>query len=140
MSDYDSTPPNSPVHAAPRVSPTQHRNRPLKLLKLPKSPKIPKEKNMSATSRARQPSGLGTNAHSAVAGISTSNALRLLSPPPVEAPNGSRWKPWFKLSEYEMAKLRKKMKKNAVWMPSATMVRRELATRGRGSQGYDDAL
>jgi len=54
----------------------------------------------------------GSNAHSAVAGISTSNALAKLTPPPPDAQAGSKWRPWFKLTEYEMAKLRKMMKKN----------------------------
>ena len=71
-----------------------------------KTPKTPK-------SRTR-PSGMGTNVHSSVAGISTSNALARLSPPPDNPRPGSRWAPWLKLTEYEMAVLRKKMKKNAV--------------------------
>jgi len=42
----------------------------------------------------------------------------------------------MRLTEWEMAKLRKRMKKNAVWSPSETMIRRELADRGRGPECY----
>lgn len=87
----------------------------------------------------RAPGQLGTNAHSAVAGISTSNALLALTEPPADAPKGSKWLPWVKLTEWEMAKLRKRMKKNAIWVPSQTMVRRELKNLGRGSAGKEAA-
>lgn len=82
---------------------------------------------------------VGTNVHSAVAGISTSNALSLLSPPPADAKPGSEHAPWMRLTEYEMAKLRKRMKKNAIWSPSETMIRRELADAGRGPENYRSA-
>ena len=87
----------------------------------------------------RAPGQPGTNAHSAVAGISTSNALLALKEPPDDAPKGSIWLPWMKLTEWEMAKLRKRMKKNAIWVPSHTMVRRELKTLGRGVAGKEAA-
>jgi hypothetical protein len=45
----------------------------------------------------------------------------------------------MKLTEWEMAKLRKRMKKNAIWVPSHTMVRRELKNLGRGLAGRDAA-
>lgn len=86
--------------------------------------------------RVRAP-GSGTNVHSSFAGISTSNALARLSPPPENARPGSKWAPWFKLTEYEMAVLRKKMKKNAVWTPSETMIKRQLEAGGRGQEAYD---
>jgi hypothetical protein len=82
---------------------------------------------------------LGSNIKSAVAGISTSNALALLVPPPPDARPGSRWRPWFKLTEWEMAKLRKSMKKNAIWSPSDAMVQRELEKDGRGMTNYEKA-
>lgn len=44
----------------------------------------------------------------------------------------------MRLTEWEMAKLRKRMKKNAIWVPSLTMVRRELKNLGRGA-GFRDA-
>jgi hypothetical protein len=83
-------------------------------------------------SRARTPGRVGTNVHSSIAGISTSNALARLSPPPPDAKPGSRFAPWFELTEYEMAVLRKQMKKNAIWRPSDTMIRRELERKQRG--------
>ncbi|KAF2101218.1 hypothetical protein NA57DRAFT_72660 [Rhizodiscina lignyota] len=86
--------------------------------------------------RVRPPGVMGTNVHSSVAGISTSNALAKLTPPPPDAKVGSRHKPWHKLTEYEMALLRKQMKKNAIWTPSETMIRRELAKHGRGLENY----
>lgn len=96
-------------------------------LKIPKTPKV------------RSHGVMGTNVHSSVAGISTSNALAKLTPPPQDAQPGSRWRPWLKLTEYEMASLRKSMKKNAVWTPSDTMIRRELAKDGRGRENYEKA-
>lgn len=91
-------------------------------------------------STTRRPRGVpGTNAHSAVAGISTSNAILQLSPPPPDAQPGSRHAPWLRLSEYEMAILRKEMKKNAKWDPSETMINRELAKKGRGRENYEKA-
>lgn len=100
--------------------------------KVEKSPRTPKSRG------PRQPGQPGTNAHSALAGISTSNALLALKPPPDDAVKGSKWMPWMRLTEWEMAKLRKRMKKNAIWVPSLTMVRRELKNLGRGA-GYRDA-
>ncbi|KAG9241900.1 hypothetical protein BJ878DRAFT_427095, partial [Calycina marina] len=92
------------------------------------APKIPKGQ--------RPPGILGTNAHSAVAGISTANALSLLRPPPEDAKNGSKDKPWLQLTDWELGTLRKRMKKNAVWSPSDTMLARELKARGRGIEAY----
>ncbi|KAF2128733.1 hypothetical protein P153DRAFT_423238 [Dothidotthia symphoricarpi CBS 119687] len=88
--------------------------------------------------RARAAGGvLGTNVHSTIAGISTSNALAQLHPPPPDARPGSRWAPWRKLTEYEMAVLRKSMKKNAVWTPSLTMVNRELERKHRTKGDFE---
>ncbi|KAJ5174525.1 uncharacterized protein N7482_000402 [Penicillium canariense] len=69
-------------------------------------------------------------------GVSTSNALALLKPPPDDAKVGSEDLPWLRLTEWEMTKLRKKMKKNAVWQPSEVMIHRELALSGRGWEAY----
>jgi hypothetical protein len=69
--------------------------------------------------------------------MSTSTALAMLTPPPPDAKPGSKWAPWFKLTEYEMAVLRKTMKKNAQWTPSDTMIRRELEKKGRGHTHYE---
>lgn len=94
-------------------------------------PKTPK------SARVRPPGVMGTNVHSQVAGISTSNALAQLSPPPADAKPGSVYAPWLKLTAYEMAVLRKQMKKNAIWNPSDTMIRRELQRKGRGREAYE---
>ena len=107
-------------------------------VKIPKQPKLPRTKAQKPA-RIRPPGVMGTNVHSAVAGISTSNALALLSPPPPEAKPGSKYRPWFKLTDWEMARLRKLMKKNAIWSPSDTMIRRELDKDGRGRENYERA-
>ncbi|XP_014561880.1 hypothetical protein COCVIDRAFT_22249 [Bipolaris victoriae FI3] len=90
-----------------------------------------------AGGRARAAGVLGTNVHSSIAGISTSNALAQLAPPPADAKPGSKWAPWKKLTEYEMAVLRKQMKKNAVWTPSQTMMIRELEKKHRTEADYE---
>jgi hypothetical protein len=95
-------------------------------IKVPKLPRAP-----------RPPGIMGTNVHSAVAGISTSNALRECTPPPPDVvPGDKKHAPWLELTKYELAKLRKRMKKNAVWSPSDTMILRELKLLGRGIEGY----
>lgn len=151
--------PNAPIETmsdwtSPRVSPPVEEP-PVRSLKPPttprprsRTPKLPKQekdkekgsKSPLTPKRAPRPPGQpGTNAHSALAGISTSNALLALQPPPDDAVKGSIWMPWMRLTEWEMAKLRKRMKKNAIWVPSLTMVRRELKTLGRGVGGRDAA-
>ncbi|KAF2721182.1 hypothetical protein K431DRAFT_285020 [Polychaeton citri CBS 116435] len=152
--------PNAPVEvvspwSSPRASPPleQPPASGRKATPRPRSrtPKLPKSEKRDRKDRdrdrdkekkprlSRQPGQPGTNAHSAVAGISTSNALLALTPPPDSALNGSKWLPWMKLTEWEMAKLRKRMKKNAIWVPSHTMVRRELKNLGRGVAGKEAA-
>ncbi|KAF2660904.1 hypothetical protein K491DRAFT_588488 [Lophiostoma macrostomum CBS 122681] len=90
-----------------------------------KTPKLPKP---------ARPRPSGSNQHTQ---LSTSTALAMLSPPPPNAKPGSRFAPWFKLTEYEMAVLRKQMKKNAFWTPSDTMIRRELERKERGHSFYE---
>ncbi|KAI1413691.1 hypothetical protein F5Y13DRAFT_179399 [Hypoxylon sp. FL1857] len=68
--------------------------------------------------------------------MSTSTALAQLKPPPENAVPGSADAPWLQLTPYELAKLRKRMKKNAVWNPSDTMIARELKNLGRGVEAY----
>ncbi|KAL4735455.1 hypothetical protein BDV11DRAFT_195984 [Aspergillus similis] len=86
--------------------------------------------------RRSRPSGEAVHSLKASAGMSTSSALALLKPPPEDAKPGSEDLPWLRLTEWEMTKLRKKMKKNAVWQPSEVMIHRELAIRGRGWEAY----
>lgn len=96
-------------------------------------PKVPKK-----TAREGQllDSGPTTN----VPGVSTSTALLALISPPEDAKPGSIWKPWKRITEFELAKLRKRMKKNAIWLPSPAMRNRELRLLGRGSDGMEAAL
>jgi hypothetical protein len=129
MSDFESEAespipmPTSRVGATPKVTQKADKKKEPKTIKL-KGPKPPREQ--------RPPGMQGTNVHSQVAGISTTNALALLPKPPENPPLGSEYAPWTRLTEYEMAVLRKQMKKNAVWTPSKTMIRKTLFDRGRG--------
>lgn len=148
MSDWTSPRHSPPLIEEPAPVPTTDKKKgttPRPRSRTPKPPKqTPAEKDAedrkTPKPRApRAPGQPGTNAHSAVAGISTSNALLALTEPPADAPKGSKWLPWVKLTEWEMAKLRKRMKKNAIWVPSQTMVRRELKNLGRGIGGKEAA-
>lgn len=130
-SDWESPPPSpGPVHPVTGGTPG--------LARESKPPK-PKKTKPEKAARPPRPPGTGTNVHSAIAGISTSNALALLEPPPDDAVPGSEHAPWLRLTQWEMAKLRKRMKKNAVWKPSETMIRRELASLDRGPEKYHAA-
>ncbi|KAF3491605.1 uncharacterized protein GIQ15_01122 [Arthroderma uncinatum] len=60
----------------------------------------------------------------------------VLEPPPDDAVIGGEYRPWLRLTEWEMARLRKKMKKNNVWQPSDVMIQRELTLGARGWDGY----
>lgn len=111
----------------------------LKRIKL-KVPKFRRLDKTPKTPRAPRPPGvMGTNVHSQVAGISTSNALAKLQPPPEGALIGSEHRPWGRLTQFELAKLRKRMKKNAVWQPSTTMINRELNQLERSFPHYKAA-
>ncbi|POS85776.1 hypothetical protein EPUL_003485, partial [Erysiphe pulchra] len=98
------------------------------------------EKNEKPPRSSRAPGTMGTNAHSSVAGISTSNALAQLKPPSADAKPGDHELPWLRLNAWELAKLRKRMKKNAIWSPSDTMIARELKLLGRGLDAYQSAV
>ena len=142
-SDYESQPPSPIPMPTSRVgAPSRHRSIKPARIKVPKPPKPPKTKTQKTPRPPRPPrppGAMGTNVHSAVAGISTSNALSLLTPPPPDAKPGSVHAPWMRLTEWEMARLRKRMKKNAIWTPSETMIRRELSDAGRGPDNYRNA-
>ncbi len=101
-----------------------------------KVPKQKKEKVPKPPRGPRPPGVMGTNVHSQVAGISTSNALAKLKPPPADAVPGDENLPWLQLNAWELAHLRKRMKKNAIWSPSDTMIARELKQLGRGIENY----
>lgn len=72
-------------------------------------------------------------------GISTSAALAQQKPPPENVIIGSADAPWGQLTGWELATLRKRMKKNAAWVPSDTMVARELSILGRGIDAFKAA-
>ena len=83
---------------------------------------------------------LGTNVHSSMGGgVSVHNALMALEPPPADAKPGSEHAPWLRLTDWEMMMLRKRMKKNAKWRPSESMVKVELIGFGRGPHNYWEA-
>lgn len=69
----------------------------------------------------------------------SANQAALMKPPPPDAEIGSVDAPWLQLTQYELARLRKRMKKNATWSPSDTMVARELKALGRGPEDYKNA-
>ena len=93
----------------------------------------PKKKD--ATKRGK-PNRRKTQSGATALEMSTAHALATLDPPPEDAVIGSEHLPWLRLSDWEMAKLRKKMKKNNLWQPSEIMINRELALRGRGWENY----
>ena len=136
-SEWEFAPPSPVPMATSRVG-ALSRSRPSQpaRIRVQKSPKPPKLKPLKMIRPPRPPGAMGTNVHSSVAGISTSNALSLLEPPPADVKPGTAHAPWMRLTEWEMAKLRKRMKKNAIWSPSETMIRRELADAGRGPENY----
>lgn len=65
-----------------------------------------------------------------------SSTYKKPTPPPADAQPGSKYFPWTELGEYEMYRLRKKMKKNHTWDPSDVMIKRELVEKGRGWDNY----
>ncbi|GAB0131804.1 hypothetical protein EsDP_00000263 [Epichloe bromicola] len=98
--------------------------------------KIVSNKSHKPNSRLVRPVNYSSAAMSAAAAV---NAAALLNPPPENVAIGSADAPWLQLTNYELAKLRKRMKKNATWTPSETMVARELKALGRGPDEYRDA-
>lgn len=97
--------------------------------KAPRAPKLKVPKSASQMSV--------TGASDIPMGLPSSTAP--LVPPPEDAVVGSEDAPWMQLTQWELAKLRKRMKKNASWVPSDTMINRELKTLGRGYDGWVSA-
>lgn len=115
VSDWESPPPPSP---------------PRPMLKL-KQPKLPKEKEKEKDkSHPVEKPPRAPREHA---------TYKKPTPPPEDAELGSQHRPWTHLTEFEMYKLRKKMKKNHTWDPSPIMIRRELEDRGRGLDNYNRA-
>ncbi|KAL3464388.1 hypothetical protein BJX64DRAFT_254883 [Aspergillus heterothallicus] len=122
------------LHPDSPIASTEHSDNEVETKTTPPNPPPPKKEKQNRRSR---PSAAGEAPNGrASAGISTSSALAMLKPPPEDAKPGSEDLPWLRLTEWEMTKLRKKMKKNAVWQPSEVMIHRELALRGRGWEAY----
>ena len=135
--DSDMERPSSPATALEKFAREKTPKVPkIHLPKIPKIPKDPKEAQEKKEKRIRPAGVMGTNVHSTVAGISVSNAMALIAAPPPDVRPGSRHAPWLKLTEWELNKLRKRMKKNADWIPSDTMSRRELSENGRGYDNF----
>ncbi|KAI0412281.1 hypothetical protein F5X98DRAFT_355238 [Xylaria grammica] len=104
-------------------------------IKLVKPPKTPKQQRPPKPSRPARSSGRENGPPP----VSTSTALAKLKPPPENAVPGSTDAPWLQLTQYELAKLRKRMKKNSQWIPSDTMIARELKNLGRGVEAFKEA-
>ncbi|KAJ5155813.1 hypothetical protein N7492_008616 [Penicillium capsulatum] len=111
------------LHPDSPIASTEHSDAETELEAVVRKPARPPKKE-----KARRPSS--------GAAVSTASALALLKPPPEGAKVGSEDLPWLRLTEWEMTKLRKKMKKNAVWQPSEVMIHRELSLTGRGWEAY----
>ena len=110
-------------HPTSRVTPGAQRVKVSKSgSRLPKSGKVPKPRTSVPPP--------------AYPGLSTSAALAQHKPPPENVVIGSSDAPWGQLTPYELARLRKRMKKNAAWAPSDTMVARELSNLGRGIEAF----
>ncbi|KAH6719958.1 hypothetical protein DL95DRAFT_325995 [Leptodontidium sp. 2 PMI_412] len=133
-SDRSDSDENEPI--TPRATPGVSLNLGTGKIKLKISKPVKKDKTQKPPRQPRPPGVMGTNVHSAVAGISTSNALAMLNPPPAGAVKGDDSLPWLQLNDWELAILRKRMKKNAIWSPSDTMIARELKQLGRGIEAY----
>ncbi|PTB81090.1 hypothetical protein M440DRAFT_1322806 [Trichoderma longibrachiatum ATCC 18648] len=101
------------------------------------APRIKLVSNKSQKSSGR--SSRGQYATPALSAAAAANAAALLNPPPENAVIGSPDAPWLQLTQYELAKLRKRMKKNATWTPSETMIARELKALCRGPDAYREA-
>lgn len=97
-----------------------------------KPPKTPKLKIPKPSSQLPTPTVTGTPA-------GMPSATEPLKPPPDNAVAGSDDAPWLRLTQWELSKLRKRMKKNAAWVPSDTMIHKELKTLGRGYEGWASA-
>lgn len=95
-----------------------------------KTPKTPKPRNQKVS----QQTGGAANTP---AGLPSRSAP--LVPPPENAVIGSEDAPWLQLTQWELSKLRKRMKKNSSWVPSETMIHKELKTLGRGYDGWATA-
>ncbi|OBR14173.1 PHD-finger domain-containing protein [Colletotrichum higginsianum IMI 349063] len=111
---------------------TPARSTPAPRIKVVKTPKARPPKTPKAASSVRAPKSTANPPAAAVPAV-------VLQPPPENAVIGSPDAPWLQLTPWELARLRKRMKKNATWNPSDTMILRELKTLGRGIDAYKEA-
>lgn len=72
---------------------------------------------------------------STIASVTRSQASVSSAATPTQARDGE--KPWDQLTVPELARLRRKMKKNLSWTPSVLMTARELETLGRGPKNKE---
>lgn len=121
---------------SPEPSPPRPGRKTLKITKPLRVDDAEKPAKPRKERQAREQERTGPSIDSPSASNSNANALLTLTPPPIDPVPGSRWAPWTRLTEWEMARLRKRMKKNSVWTPSDTMIRRELHDAGRGPENY----
>ncbi|KKA28186.1 hypothetical protein TD95_003723 [Thielaviopsis punctulata] len=98
-------------------------------------PPIVRHRHTGRLGRPPNPALLLTSTTPAIAAAAAA-AVGMAAPPPTNAPPGSPDAPWLRLTPFELAKLRKRMKKNATWSPSETMIARELNNLGRGPEAY----
>ncbi|KAK5990019.1 Inhibitor of growth protein 1 [Cladobotryum mycophilum] len=118
---------------------TNHNHTPATNRRTPAPPpriKVVSNKSQRSANRPARPVPYLNAVMSAAA---AANAAALLNPPPENAVVGSPDAPWLQLTQYELAKLRKRMKKNATWTPSETMIARELKALNRGPDAYREA-
>ncbi|SPO00517.1 uncharacterized protein DNG_03265 [Cephalotrichum gorgonifer] len=129
-SDDSSSPePDTPTRRTPSRTTPGPASR-IKLVN--KTQKVPKTPKPPGPGPGRPPKPVTAT----VPGAGPSGTPVVLRPPPENAAPGSEDAPWLQLTAYELAKLRKKMKKNAMWTPSETMIARELKALGRGPEAY----
>lgn len=105
-------------------------------LKLPKPPAVAAQ---VTGSNPVDPANLANPANPAKPAVRLQRTTTVLRPPPENAVAGSEDAPWLQLTLWELSKLRKRMKKNSAWVPSDTMINRELKTLGRGYDGWSSA-
>ncbi|KAM5450987.1 hypothetical protein MaudCBS49596_004098 [Microsporum audouinii] len=99
-------------------------------------PAIPSDQALEKTKKEKQPKNRKPARPADKPPTEAAKPAPILEPPPADAVIGGEYRPWLRLTEWEMARLRKKMKKNNVWQPSDVMIQRELALGARGWDGY----
>ncbi|TGZ82123.1 hypothetical protein EX30DRAFT_394990 [Ascodesmis nigricans] len=134
------------LHAAAAASASRNRNRNGKARPKPLHPQTPRAPGEGESDDAWEDMQDTPVANRKKKSGGSSSRPRVPRPPPVDPvlaggcearnPDGTlipnHLLPWNQLTNEELAKLRKRMKKNAGWTPSITMIVRELELLGRG--------